>query len=230
MFDSFVISNTGNKIADAKSGLTGFCFVENIDERLNKMPKKKDGIFIGTEITFEYDTHERYALLSASLNSDYTVNTVKTVNGVPLNELSYYTTQTRNSAYLAYLEKVFDSLDASYDYSVISAPSQVSLNNYYPSPLLLYREFPDILDSILMRLVFTGKGLEVNASGFDTLSSPLPSPCILKRYKELNGEIITVGSHSEKGRNIKKSYDMLSSCGFKYVSVFKDGKCEMVNL
>lgn len=230
MFDSFALPNTDKKIINAKSGITGFCFVESIDERLNSKTKPKDNVYVGTEIAFEYDTHERYALLCASVNSDYTVNTVKTVNGIALSELSYYTSQTRNSTYLAYLEKVFDSLDASYDYSVISAPSQVSLNNYYPSPLLLYREFPDILDSILMRLVFTGKGLEVNASGFDTLSSPLPSSCILKRYRELNGEIITVGSHSETGKNIKKAYETLVSCGFKYVSVFKNGKCEMVNL
>lgn len=231
MFDSFVSSDDSIKnlcgIAQ-KSGMTGFCFVRDF-EKIQKM-KREENVTFGTEVAFEYETHERIALELALSDIDYTVNAVKTVDGVNLTDRSYYSTRTRNEAYSRYLEKVFDSLDAAYDFSVIAAPSAISLNTFYPSPALLYREFPDLLDSILMRTVFLGKGIELDASGFDVFGQPLPDEGILRRYRELNGEIITVGSHSLPGRNIKKAYDMLLSCGFEFVTVFRGGKPEMIKL
>ena len=231
MYDSFVSSHDSIKnlcgIAQ-KSGLTGFCFVQ--DFKNTQKPKAAGNVAFGTEIGFEYETHERIALELALSDFDYTVNTVNTVDGINLAERTYYSARSRNEAYSRYLEKVFDSLDAAYDFSVIAAPAAVSLNTYYPSPALMYREFPDLLDSILMRTVFLGKGIELDASGFDVFGQPLPHESILRRYRELNGEIITVGSHSLPGRNIKKAYDLLVSCGFDFVTVFKGGKPEMIKL
>ena len=231
MFDSFVFASDSIKILHKiaqQSGLTGFCFVREFEKA--QKTEKYGNITFGTELAFEYETHERIALELALSDFDYTVNAVKTVNGVNLTERSYYVSMTRDEAYRRYLEKVFDSLDAAYEFSVIAAPAAVSLNTYYPSPALMYREFPDLIDSILMRTIFSGKGIELDASGFDVFLQPLPHESILRRYRELNGEIITVGSHSMPGHNIKKAYDLLVSCGFKYFTVFRDGKPEMIKL
>lgn len=229
MYDSYVFSqdslNNLCKLAQ-ESGLTGFCFVRKL-ENTEKI-RHAENISFGTEIAFEYETHERIALELTRHCFDYVLNSVKTVDGTDLSERSYYSVRSRNDAYSKYLEKVFDSLDAAYDFSVIALPSAVSHNTYYPSPALMYREFPDLFDSILMRAIFLGKGIEFNASDFDVFS--LPDESILRRYRELNGEIIAVGSHAEPGRNIKKAYDLLVSCGFKYITVFKGGKPEMIKL
>lgn len=52
-------------------------------------------------------------------------------------------------------------------------------------------------------------------------------PCrgVLKRYRELGGEIITVGSDSHDTQHIGDSFDraaeVLKECGFRYYTVFE---------
>jgi histidinol-phosphatase (PHP family) len=46
-----------------------------------------------------------------------------------------------------------------------------------------------------------GKGMEINTSGVDRVGAFLPSLDFIKRFRELGGEIVTVGSDShDEGR------------------------------
>ena len=57
--------------------------------------------------------------------------------------------------------------------------------------------FSDEIDEILKMAIYDGKGIEINTSSFRyKLPDLTPSSYILKRYKELGGEIITTGSDS----------------------------------
>ena len=51
---------------------------------------------------------------------------------------------------------------------------------------------------------------------------------ILKRYKELGGELITLGSDAHNldiiAKNFKLYSQIIKDCGFKYLFSFKDGK------
>ena len=54
------------------------------------------------------------------------------------------------------------------------------------------------------------------------------NPCtdIIKRYRELGGEIITIGSDAHTPENIARGFDraaeVLSACGFKYYTTFEN--------
>ena len=51
-------------------------------------------------------------------------------------------------------------------------------------------DYPDIFDAILKKIIQTGKGIEINTSGFSyKLSSTIPDIDIIKRYKQLGGQI-----------------------------------------
>ena len=80
-----------------------------------------------------------------------------------------------------------------------------------------------------------GKGIEINTGGLRSgLKFPNPNPHILRRYRELNGEIITIGSDAHSGKNIADSFavavDILTECGFKYYTVFKDRTASFIKL
>lgn len=51
-----------------------------------------------------------------------------------------------------------------------------------------------------------------------------PHPDVLKRYRELGGEIITIGADAHKPEHIAydfaKAEEILKSCGFKYYTEF----------
>ena len=95
--------------------------------------------------------------------------------------------------------------------------------------------FLDITEAIIMELLKKGKGLEINTSRLNKgFSKPNPDPIILKMYRQLGGEIITVGSDAHKaeyvGGNFDKARDILLDCGFKYYTVFKEHKAEFKEL
>ena len=57
-----------------------------------------------------------------------------------------------------------------------------------------YTDYADIIDEILKLLIEKEKGLEVNSAGLKYgLPFAHPHPDVLKRYRELGGEIITIG-------------------------------------
>ena len=57
-----------------------------------------------------------------------------------------------------------------------------------------YRDFPDLLDAILKSVILRGKGIEVNTSNYSVYEWPTPIKSVLKRFYELGGEVVTVGS------------------------------------
>ncbi|MDO4189673.1 MAG: histidinol-phosphatase HisJ family protein [Lachnospiraceae bacterium] len=98
-----------------------------------------------------------------------------------------------------------------------------------------YSLFSDEIDSILKKLIEMGKGIEINTGGLKNgLKYPNPNPEILKRYKELGGEIITVGSDAHTPEYVGYKFDvalnLLLDCGFNYITIFKDRKPIFINI
>ncbi len=81
----------------------------------------------------------------------------------------------------------------------------------------------------------SGKGIELNTSGLrDGTGATFPEFKFLKLYRELGGEIVTIGSDSHRpediGSNLEDGMELLRGAGFKYFTVFKDRKPEFIKL
>ena len=97
------------------------------------------------------------------------------------------------------------------------------------------REYFDILDEILKKLIDNGKALEINTAGLKYgLGYPHPHTTILKRYMELGGEMITIGSDGHRPEHLcygfREAREMMESLGFKYQCVFKARKPVMYHI
>ena len=98
-----------------------------------------------------------------------------------------------------------------------------------------YAEFADILDEILGALISRGKGLELNTSGLRKgLPFAHPNAEILRRYRELGGEIITLGSDAHSARDLAADFgtakEMLKSAGFREIAVYHARKPDFVRI
>ena len=151
----------------------------------------------------------------------------------------FWKTDSHSALLRLYLEETlsnirsFDCFDVygHLDYIIRYCPGKDS----HSELLDLYSLYPDMFDEILKTLINKGKGIEVNTGGLkNSLPNPNPHPNILRRYRELGGEIITCGSDGHTPEAIAYSFNilpqLLTECGFKYVTIFKNRKPEWIKL
>lgn len=89
-------------------------------------------------------------------------------------------------------------------------------------------DFREVIDEILKAVISKGKGIEINTAGVGKLGYPHPHPFVLRRYKELGGEIVTIGSDAHDRTRVAADFDKaeqaLRNAGFKYYAVFRNRK------
>lgn len=88
-----------------------------------------------------------------------------------------------------------------------------------------FEKMEPIISEILKIVIENGKGIELNTSYHRYgLKDSTPSVKILKRYKELGGNIITIGSDSHNlkhlGAYIEEAKSLLKSLGFRYFCTY----------
>lgn len=98
-----------------------------------------------------------------------------------------------------------------------------------------YAAFAPFLDEILKKVINLGKGIELNTAGLKYgLGFCHPHPDVLKRYRELGGEIITVGSDGHRPEHVayefQKAEEILQECGFRYYTQFKGRRPDFIKL
>ncbi|GIM30013.1 histidinol phosphate phosphatase [Clostridium polyendosporum] len=88
-----------------------------------------------------------------------------------------------------------------------------------------YEYYRDVIAEVLRGIIKNDKGIEVNTSGLrSSVKETMPSISVLKLYKEIGGEIVTIGSDAhvkgDVGRDIRYAVNMLSELGFKYLYTY----------
>lgn len=92
--------------------------------------------------------------------------------------------------------------------------------------VLSIEPYAEIVDAILRRLIADGRGLEINTSGLRKgLSEPVPGLAILRRYRELGGEILVIGSDAHYPEHVAHGFDLARdvalAAGFEHIACFE---------
>lgn len=193
----------------------------------------------GVEVGIQPHVVDRILNLVQSYAFDYVLASVHIIEGIDPYLGSYYQGKTKQQAYGRYLEEVlfaverFPDFDAAghFDYIIRYAP--------YPDRSMKYADHADLFDAIFKKLISTGRGLEVNTASYRKNNggragggSSAGGGCsagfdinILKRYRELGGEIICLGSDSHGpdyvGYGFDEFVELLKESGFRYVAHFE---------
>ena len=95
-------------------------------------------------------------------------------------------------------------------------------------------EYREELEDIFRTLIQGGRGIEVNVSGLREGHTTYPTAPVLSLYRELGGEIITVGSDAHDGAAagvaVREGFELLESLGFRYVARFTKRKPEFIRI
>lgn len=140
-----------------------------------------------------------------------------------------FTDRTDKEAYRLMMETTLENVRTSDCFQTLGHLDYVVRYGKSREKEYSYTDYEDIIDEILKLLIEKEKGLEVNSAGLKYgLPFAHPHPDVLKRYRELGGEIITIGADAHKPEHIAydfaKAEEILKSCGFKYYKEFFEQK------
>lgn len=231
-------------IKAVKQGLSEICFTEHLDidypydenftynfkdydDKINIMKEKYPMLSIlrGCEAGIQKNTCIKTYNALVNQNLDFIIASVHVINGMDPYYKDYYKNKSKKSAYSEYVDVLYETINLYKTYSVIGHIGYVAKFAPYDDVSFSYDDYHEKIDQILRTVIETGHGIEVNTSGYKNGISPLPNFDIIKRYKELGGSIITIGSdtHSDVFLAYKfhDALELIENAGFKYITRFK---------
>lgn len=232
-------------------GLTSMCFTEHMDMDFVYKSPEEEGVFelntdsylydfirfkekyadiiqlfFGVELGVQPHLRRELALYSKSYDFDFIIASSHLCNRKDPYYPDFYEGRSDEEAYREYFLSILDNLKAFGNFDIYGHLDYVVRYGRTKDAGYCYDKYRDILDKILETLIEKEKGLEVNTGAIGYNLHDL-NPCtdILKRYRELGGEIITVGSDAHEPSVIARGFDraaeVLVSCGFKYYATFE---------
>lgn len=245
---SFDGVGTSREMAEAalKAGLKEICFTDHED--YNSDPTKAPNLINMEEYSRAYDhlyvpgltirkgiefglTTWNQKELKHFLKQrpfDFVIGSIHFVDGYDPYDKEYWEGRTVQESFHRYLEQTLACVKVHDDYDVLGHLTYVckSAHNATHEPVR-YRDFREITDEILRILVSKGKGMEINSSGVDRVGDFLPAADFLRRFHELGGEIITIGSDAHAadrvGQYQKEALEIVKDI-FGHVCTFENRK------
>ena len=136
---------------------------------------------------------------------DFIIGSVHTVGEENVWADEFYAHRTREAAYRLYLETILQALDSLPQLDVLGHYDFVAHYAPYADRAMHYDDAPEVFDAIFRWLVAHGKTMEINTSAWET-DAPWGLD-ILRRFRELGGQCVTVGSDSHNPRNLGRRFD-----------------------
>ena len=204
-------------------------------EKLRELYADKIELLFGVELGLQpyiVDWNTNYV---NQYDFDFIIGSAHTIDHMDPYYPSFYEGRAEREAYSRYFLQAcenimkFDDFDAfgHLDYVVRYGPNK---NKEYS-----YREYSDLIDPILKILVDKGIALEINTGGYRKgLGGPNPGADVVKRYRELGGELVTIGSDAHTAVTLAADFQaaeqLLLQCGFKYHAVYRARRPELCPL
>lgn len=155
---------------------------------------------------------------------DFIIGSVHEVAGLDPYFPDYWTGDVK-ADFHRYLEQTLRCVQAHRGFDVLGHLTYVCKSVHNPSCAPVpFLENRDITDAIMEELVRKDIGMEINTSGVDRAGEFLPGADFLRRFKELGGRIVTVGSDahdpSRVGQYAPEALEVLKDI-FGYVCTFQ---------
>ena len=147
----------------------------------------------------------------------------------------FFEDKNEDEVYALYFSSILENVQNFTDYDVYGHLDYIVRYGPTKDARYSYEKYRDIYDPILKTIIENGKGIELNTGGIKYgLKELHPCTAVLKRYKELGGEIITIGSDAHKPENLLHHFSrakaLLEECGFKYYTIFEKREPQFISL
>lgn len=196
---------------------------------LQEIYKKDIDIKLGVEVGIQPHTREYLESQISKYPFDFVIASTHAINRYDLAWGELQRNRNKEQLQKLYFETVLDNVKKYNNFSVYGHMDFVTRYGGENYRGLEYKKYSDLIDEILKTLISKGKGIEINTSGYRYKEDRFyPCTDIVKRYFELGGEILTIGSDSHIKEHLTMDfdivYDFLKSIGVKYITSFNQMK------
>lgn len=231
-------------------GLTRMCFTEhqdfdfpiseevpagkfevNPDSYLYDLLKYKEkyadkiNVLFGIELGLQPHIAKKNSAFAKAHEYDFIIASSHLCNGQDPFYPDFFEGKTLEEAYREYYVSVLDNIKVFSNFDVYGHLDYVFRYGPGRNGTFSYEQYQDILDKLLEKLISDEKGIELNTKTLEGAYENTPCFAIIRRYKELGGEIITIGSDAHTPEKIAANYDtavsILKDCRFKYYTTFE---------
>lgn len=237
-------------------GLRGICFTEHLDldapddgtpflldfdayfEAMEALKMKYRGR-LDIRAGMEFGIQPQHAMILKNLAArwpfDFLIASQHYVDGKDPYYPAYFSGRKERDCYEEYFHLELRSLERCTDYDTLGHMDYIVRYGPNQNREYAYNAYADCIDPILRRLIEHGKCLELNTGGLKYgLGEPNPSREILRRYRELGGELITIGSDAHVPEFLAYEFpaadEILKTAGFRYYTIFRERKAVQLPL
>ena len=231
--------------AAVDAGLKEICFTDHVDYEINcqNQPMVFDlaaygaaydglsapGLKIrhGMEFGLKEYNREQLALDASKRHYDFILGSIHHVDEQDIYYAKpWWPGKTVAQAERRYLEQTLRCVEHHDGFDVLGHLTYLSKVAGHPTHKpIRYDDHREILDEILRTLARKDKGMELNTSGLDRCGAFLPAEDYFRRFKELGGRIVTVGSDAHTADRVgqyTRQAAQLLQCIFGYVCTFEN--------
>ena len=208
-------------LAAKAKGLKEICFTDHLDyDPLGKMGKldfdtesynaeydhlEVPGLTIRRGMEFGMD-RKNVAQFKKDLQRrpfDFVLGSIHFVDDLDVYYEDFWRDKTIFQAERRCMEATLECVELHDDFDVLAHLTYISKTHCHPAPRpVRYEDHRELIDEILKVLARKGKGLEINTSGVDRCGDYLPPIGMVRRFKELGGEIVAVGSDAHRAERV----------------------------
>ncbi len=191
-----------------------FAEVEHVRARFNGATT----VLAGVEVGNPHDFPETVMALLDRYPFDLVIGSVHWLNGLPAWQAPAFE-QGIEATYRRYFDEL-SRMVTSAQFDVLGHLDLVRRDSWtLYGQVLDLAPYRDTIDGILQRLVESGRGMEINTSGLRKgLPDPVPGIEIIRRYRELGGELLVFGSDGHHPSHVAYGFatarDLALAAGF----------------
>lgn len=196
---------------------------------VQKKYEDKIDIRIGVELGLQPHLGDYYREFVKKYPFDFIIGSIHCAEGSDIAIKKIFRNRTDEEVYKIVFKEMLEDIRVFDDFDVFGHIDYVVRYGAEREAQYSYQRFSEEIDAVLRALIERGKGIELNMSGLKYgLPFAHPHTDILKRYRELGGELITVGADGHRPDHIAYDFHLVESilteCGFKYYAEFKERK------
>lgn len=163
---------------------------------------------IGIELGLRDDCIEENRKLINSYPFDYVIGSIHVVDNIDIFQPGFYENRDKKDSYLHYLNFMYKCIKESDFFDSLGHINYVTRYAKYDDTELYYNDFKEIIDEILKVVAYREKAIEINTRRLENKITAQNMLDVLKRFKEIGGKYVTIGSDAHNIASIGSNFDI----------------------